>query len=248
MVFKDAPEIIYFAHRGCRTLAPENSMSAFKKAKELNIDGLELDVQMCSTGELILMHDFSTKRTTGKRFRVKNTPYEKIKELECGKHFSKDFEGERIPLLEDVFKEFGDSFFYDIEIKRELYTSSKYVVEKIIKLIEKYNLEDKCMLSSFNPYIVKQAVKQGFPRTSIIFARDKDVPLVLKRGLGCLISNCTIIKPKVDVLKKGKILKAVLKRDLPIMTWTVDTDEQHSTAVEKGVDGVCSNVAERFVK
>ncbi len=247
-MFKNSPDIIYFAHRGCRTLAPENSMSSFRKARELNVPGIELDVQMCSTGELVIMHDFSTKRTTGQTHKIKNTPYDKIKELECGSHFDKKFLGEKIPQLEELFKEFGNNFFYDIEIKREVGASSKKIVEKVIALIKKYNIEDKCMISSFNPFIVKQAVKQGFPRTSIIFSNDKDVPLFLRKGFGYKISKCNIIKPKVDILESSRINKKLLKKNLLVMTWTVDTEAQHKAALEKNAIGICSNVAEKFIK
>ena len=50
------PEII--AHRGASYLAPENTLSAFRKAMEIGADGVEMDVQQTSDKKLVIHHDF----------------------------------------------------------------------------------------------------------------------------------------------------------------------------------------------
>lgn len=52
------------AHRGARSLAPENTMAAFAKALEVGADGVETDVSVTADGELILVHDTTLNRTT----------------------------------------------------------------------------------------------------------------------------------------------------------------------------------------
>ena len=44
-------------HRGARGLAPENTMAAFKKALELNVNTLELDVVVTKDKQLIVSHE-----------------------------------------------------------------------------------------------------------------------------------------------------------------------------------------------
>ena len=46
------PEII--AHRGASYLAPENTLSAFRKAMEIGADGVEMDVQQTSDKKLVI--------------------------------------------------------------------------------------------------------------------------------------------------------------------------------------------------
>ena len=46
-----------FAHRGFTQAAPENTLAAFKAAIELGVDGIELDVRTCKTGEVVVFHD-----------------------------------------------------------------------------------------------------------------------------------------------------------------------------------------------
>ena len=56
---------LIYAHRGAQTFALENSMEAFEKAFQLGADGIELDVRLCKSGEIVVIHDFFLKRLTG---------------------------------------------------------------------------------------------------------------------------------------------------------------------------------------
>ncbi|HEX32441.1 MAG TPA: glycerophosphodiester phosphodiesterase, partial [Candidatus Acetothermia bacterium] len=58
------PSIINIAHAGARSLAPENTIAAARKAQLVGADMWELDVAVTSDGELILFHDDSLARTT----------------------------------------------------------------------------------------------------------------------------------------------------------------------------------------
>ena len=53
------------AHRGASGYAPENTMAAFQKAVEMKAEIFELDVHRSLDGEIIVMHDSTTERTTG---------------------------------------------------------------------------------------------------------------------------------------------------------------------------------------
>lgn len=56
--------VLTIAHRGARSLAPENTMAAIKKAWEAGADGVEVDVGVSGDGVLLLMHDPTLTRTT----------------------------------------------------------------------------------------------------------------------------------------------------------------------------------------
>jgi glycerophosphoryl diester phosphodiesterase len=49
----DQNQVLIIAHRGARSLAPENTLAAAVKAFEVGADGWELDVAMSADGELI---------------------------------------------------------------------------------------------------------------------------------------------------------------------------------------------------
>ena len=63
-------------HRGAMGYEPENTLLSFKKAIELNVDMIELDVHVCKTGEVVVIHDDKVDRTTnGKGFVLKKTMF-----------------------------------------------------------------------------------------------------------------------------------------------------------------------------
>ena len=72
---------VQYAHRGLhnRELGiPENSMAAFRKARELGY-GVELDVHLTKDGQLAVIHDKSLKRTTGVDAEVSDLTMEELK-------------------------------------------------------------------------------------------------------------------------------------------------------------------------
>lgn len=64
------------AHRGGAAYAPENTLEACRYGIRLGADYLETDVRQTRDGRLVLMHDSSLRRTTGRPGRVENTPYD----------------------------------------------------------------------------------------------------------------------------------------------------------------------------
>ncbi len=52
------------AHRGARSLAPENTLAAASMAARCGAQAWECDVRLCAEGQLVLMHDQSLERTT----------------------------------------------------------------------------------------------------------------------------------------------------------------------------------------
>lgn len=54
-----------WAHRGCSQMYPENTISAFEKAMEIEgLEGIELDIQLTKDGQLVVCHDERVDRTT----------------------------------------------------------------------------------------------------------------------------------------------------------------------------------------
>lgn len=56
--------VLNIAHRGARSLAPENTLAAARKAREIGADLWETDVAATAGGELLLFHDDTLVRTT----------------------------------------------------------------------------------------------------------------------------------------------------------------------------------------
>ena len=89
-------------HRGHSIGAPENTMAAFRKTKELGGTACEIDVVLSKDGEIVVLHDASVDRTTDGSGLAKNLTTAEITALDAGNWFDPAFTGERVPVLGDV--------------------------------------------------------------------------------------------------------------------------------------------------
>jgi len=111
---------LIIGHRGAKGIAPENSLSGFKKAVELGIDGIELDVHFTKDGKLIVIHDIDLKRLTGLRIPIKQLTFKELKKYDISKFFTKNQEKimEKLPEEKKYFLELrtiqANSFYLNI--------------------------------------------------------------------------------------------------------------------------------------
>jgi len=135
-------------HRGAMGYAPENTIKSFKKALELNVDAIELDVYVCKSGELVVIHDDKVDRTTnGKGYVVEKT-LDELRNLDAG-------DGEKIPLLSEVLDVINKQVKINIELKGT--NTAKPVNDLIERYVQNkgWKYED-FLISSFNHYELKQ--------------------------------------------------------------------------------------------
>lgn len=90
------------AHRGASFDAPENTLSSVRLAWAQEADAVEIDCRLTSDGQIVVIHDEETLRVTGNPFRIQNTPWSQLKDLDCGSWKGSQWSGERMPLLADV--------------------------------------------------------------------------------------------------------------------------------------------------
>jgi len=111
---------LIIGHRGAKGIAPENSLSGFKKAVELGIDGVELDVHFTKDGKLIVIHDMDLERLTGLKIPVKQLTFKELKKYDISKFFIKNQKKivEKLPEEKKYFLELrtikANSFYLNI--------------------------------------------------------------------------------------------------------------------------------------
>lgn len=230
-----------FGHRGVPSLATENSISSFKMILEKNIEAVELDVHITKDEKLLVMHDFNTLRMSGIEHVITETNYDTLKALTIG-------DEEKIPLLNEVFDILTDKVFYDIEIKSKS-TNNVKLVKELYRVITDYKLKENCMVSSFNPFVLKEfnKLKSGI-QTGLIYSNDAEVPFILRNGLGLCITHIDIMKPHYKQLKGPLfyIYTKILKKKC--FTWTINSKEDLDYAKSRGCLGVCSNNPQNFME
>ena len=135
---------IIFAHRGASKVAPENTISAFSKAIEMGAGGIELDTHLTSDGYLVVTHDDILGRTCNGTGLVMEHDLKYLKGLDFGGWFSEEFEGERIPLLSDVFELLNErDMVLNIEIKATPGQYIKGIEDEVAKMIKSFSFVEK---------------------------------------------------------------------------------------------------------
>jgi len=151
------------AHRGHRAGAPENTLAAFRLARELGGEGItcETDLALTKDGQLMLIHDEMVDRTTDGHGLVQNMTMEELKALDAGSWFSPEFKGERIPTLREalVFAR-ENGIVYQLELK--VYNRNDEIFPKLKALIDELDCADLLQFSSFDFTLLK-AVKEYMP-------------------------------------------------------------------------------------
>ncbi|GAB4489380.1 MAG: glycerophosphodiester phosphodiesterase [Anaerolineales bacterium] len=146
----------FFAHRGASAHAPENTLAAFRLAREQGAPAIEFDVKLSADGQVVIHHDPTLERTTNGRGPLSRYTLRELKQLDAGAWFGDSFRGETIPTLEEVFAALGGQIFMNIELTN--YASPlDALVPRVAELIKKYDLQESVMFSSFFPHNLMRA-------------------------------------------------------------------------------------------
>lgn len=238
---------LVFAHRGLSSIAPENTMAAFRLAREMGIPGIELDVHLTSDGKLAVIHDHNTARvTTGAALEVERSAWKELAALDVGSWKGGEWKGERIIELRQLFEEFGDAFYYDVEIKSHV--ASDYGLEEALAAClrdafsSKGGLAGRILVSSFNPMALARFkyLSSALP-TAIIWSGDADVPAYLRHGEGRWIGKVDVLKPDKAKVRPASSFRWKNLGRYPILPWTVDEKAEAARLLYLGCEGVISN-------
>ncbi|NUO83193.1 glycerophosphodiester phosphodiesterase [candidate division KSB1 bacterium] len=233
---KDAP--LNFAHRGARNHAPENTLAAFERALAHGADGIELDIRLCKTGEWVVLHDATLKRTTNGRGYVRRAPIEKIRRLDAGRYFGEQFRDEPVPTLAEVLKQTHGRCLLNVEIKA-LPTLPERNLQELIELLHRYHAARRCIISSFNPIVLRrfERLDAHIPTGLLLTANlSRQSPKRLLHKF----TNVRAIHLHTRVMTR-KIFDQIKALGLFVMVWGADTPPRMREMIDLGVDGIITD-------
>ena len=219
------------AHRGASTEAPENTMAAFQKAIDDMADYIELDVQLTNNGEVIVMHDSNAYRTTGVDANIVNMTYKEVKTLDAGSWFSDEYVGENVPSLKEVLELTQGKIKLNIELKPA--DNGTALVKNTVRIIEKYNMVNDCVITSFSESALK-AVKT--------YNQEIKVGYILSAAYGDFydMKNVDFFSVNAAFLSK-RTIDAIHNSGKRVYAWTVNNKESIKNLTNKGVDGIITD-------
>lgn len=225
-----------FAHRGYSGKYPENTMLAFKKAIEIGIDGIELDVQLTKDNVVVIIHDETIDRTTNGKGEVVNYTYEELEKFDASYIYAGQYGVNKIPTLEeylDYVKDFD--IVTNIELKNSI-NEYEGLEELVLELIRKYKLEKKVIISSFNHYSVVK-MKKLAPELKCGFLCEDTI---LDPGKYCKEYGVECFHPRYKILSLERI-EELRKNGIEINTWTVNKKEDIKELIDKKIDILIGN-------
>ena len=219
-------------HRGAKGHIAENTLPSISKAIELGVDGIEIDIFVCKSGELVVFHDKKLDRLTNSHGYIESLEYDSIRKISVlGEH--------KIPTLNEVLELIDGKVFLNIELKGSGTAEPTHKLLATILKQKKWK-PDQFIISSFN-----------WEELEIFYGLNKKVPIAILTGSDPLDAipiakrlNALAINPNFRALNI-KNVKKIQEEGYRVFPYTINepTDIQKILALE--VDGIITDFPER---
>ena len=124
----NAIETLKIGHRGAMGYVVENTLESIQKALDFGVHGVEIDVHLCASGELVVFHDFTLERMTNGTGAISKYTLSELKQLKIGHKF-------QIPTLEEVLELINKECLLNIELKgQQTAFETCRIIEKYVKI------------------------------------------------------------------------------------------------------------------
>lgn len=231
-------EILNLAHRGASRFAPENTLAAFKAALEAGCDGIELDVQLCKSGEVVVFHDYTLDKRGYGSGSVGEKTLAELKEMDVGSRFSSEFAGERIPTLQEVFDLVGRDIIVNIEIKSERVTTNG-LEREVVETIRRNSATDSVIVSSFNPFGLWR-VRKLDPSIKMGLLFSDEQALHLRKGWAANVLQPHALHPNHEMINQA-FMRRARRKGFRVHAWTVNEPSDVASMIELGVNGIITD-------
>lgn len=234
-----------YAHRGAKTVAPENTIPAFQEAIAQGADGIELDVQCSKDGVLVVMHNFSVDETTNGKGRVADLTAAELGKLDAGSHFNAKFSGTGVPTLEEVLGVTAGKIKLNIEIKSQD-PMGGHEVEPLAEMLRTGNLYDQVIVSSFNPVTLIK-MRHVDPQVALgLLYWGQHLPAYLREIWLSSILRPEAFHPHHQLIDEEYMVWA---KAIPaaVNTWTVNDPAEALRLAGLGVDTIITDVPDTIL-
>ena len=244
------PGKMIFAHRGGRSLGPENTLYTFQKALASGAHVLEFDTRLTRDGYLVVIHDSTVDRTTDGVGDVNSFSLKDIGRLDAAFNYSAD-NGRTFPLrnsdvtvpsLVEVFRRFPNTAM-NIELKDD----SLLAAATLCRLMPEYGRDRKVIVASFHSKVIRH-FRSICPETPTA-ASSREVwwfTILSKLRLEKLY------RPRASVLQvpekaygiqlvTRRFIDAAHSRGMKVHVWNVNHPIEIRKYFSMGVDGVMTD-------
>jgi len=230
--------MLTIGHRGARGYIAENTLESIQKALDLNVDGIEIDVFRCASGEIVVFHDKKLQRLTGHNGLIEETTFEELKNMLVAGRY-------RIPTLQQVLEKIGGKILLNVELKGE---NTAIPTATILKQYLSDSQSDikKLIVSSKN---WKELTLFKNQNTNIPIGVLSHYNIFLEKGVDAIIEkgrelSALAIHPKFSILNK-KAIDKMHSAGFLVYSWTINSPKDIQRAIRLGVDGIITDFPDR---
>lgn len=235
-----ARAVEFVGHRGASREAPENTLAAFRLGWQ-QADACELDIHLTQDGQIVVLHDADTQRTTGVAKKVTGSTLAELRALDAGRWKDARWAGEKIPTLAEVLalQPEGKRLFIEIKCGTAVLPRLKRVVEAAHKQ------PGQIVLIGFSLPTMQEAKKllPGLTALWIVSGGKKTAPppklpeLLAKARAAGLDGLDLDYRLPLD----AAFVKSVEAAKLQLFIWTVDDPEVARKMTALGIKGITTN-------
>ena len=227
--------VLRIGHRGSKGYIAENTLESINHAILLGVDGIEIDIFKCLSGELVLSHENNLKRLTGRSGQLEKLTLDELKKfLVVGKY--------KIPTLIDVLTRIENPLFVNIELKgfNTAQATSKIIAD--ISTSTSWSLEN-FIVSSFNWNELElfRSIDKNTP-VGVLVNKSMSVNEAIEFGKKI---NAQAIHPNFKILD-DKAVKKIKNNGFKIYSWTVNNRDDINLMKKLKVDGIISDFPDRI--
>lgn len=226
--------MIVFAHRGSSFDYPENTMLSFEKAIEFGANGIELDVHKSKDNKLVIIHDEDIERTFQGRGNVCEFTLEELRKFKNRSSVFSENNKCGVSTLEEVIYLIKDKeyLYLNIELKTDIIIYNE-IENDVIELIEKYNIENRIILSSFNHESIRRCKKIN-PNIKIGMLYNYPIDDVIKMAKEIKVDA---IHPNAELVTKD-LIEECHRNNIKINSYTVNSPSLMRQFKKWNIDGM----------
>ncbi|HDQ05405.1 MAG TPA: glycerophosphodiester phosphodiesterase [Candidatus Bathyarchaeota archaeon] len=214
--------LLKVGHRGASAYEPENTLRSFRRAIELGVDAVELDVRRTKDNEVVVIHNSDVNKTTDGSGSVSDFTLEEIKKLVTD-------EGEQIPTLGEVLELVGKRVKVLVELKET------GIEEKVLDVVQEKGLLDNVVIISFHEDALRKVRELSDEvATGLVYVRHRN-PIQAALEL-----KAEYLLPLYRFTHSADVKKAH-EKGLKVIVWTINKPEEVAEYKKKGVDGIASD-------
>ena len=241
----ELPGVDIVAHRGASAEAPENTLPAFRLAWKQGADAIEGDFFLSRDGQVVCIHDRSTKKLADRDVDVSKSTLAELRTLDVGKWKAARWTGTRIPTIAEVLATVPTGKRIFIEIK-----SGPEILPALAREIRASGRrDDQLVIISFNEKVIASAARQ-LPRLKRIwvssFKQDR-LTGSWSPTLDQLIATAKRVHADgvdvqaVDEVVNAALVDAVHAAGLEFHVWTVNDPAQARRLSAMHVDSITTD-------